>query len=323
MKTTVVGAYPKNSDERQDLRRALHKLDRDELDVAGIDRVYIETTAWAIGEIESAGVDVINDAQIRWDDLLAPLASAWGNVERGPLERFYDNNTYFRQPIISGAIESEGRALVAPYTEAKRVAKRELKAAVCGPLTFATLTAEDKQYKTLEERTRAVARAIARELEGLKKAGATLVDIEEPALSAHPELIDLARAAFDELAKAGVALALYPYFYPAERIIDKLAAFPVQQIGVDVRSRETSAKAIDRLGALKQTVVLGVVDARNTRIESARETSDLVEAALKRVPEDRLWLSPTTGLEYLPHDVALKKLTALVEAARATKGVPA
>ena len=323
MKTTVVGAYPKNSDERQDLRRALHKLDRDELDVAGIDRVYDETTAWAIGEIESAGIDVVNDAQIRWDDLLAPLAAAWGNVERGPLERFYDNNTYFRQPIISGAIESDGRALVGPYTQAKRVAKRELKAAICGPLTFATLTAEDKQYKNLEARTRAVAGAIARELEGLKKAGATLVDIEEPALSAHPELIDLARAAFDELAKAGIALALNPYFFPSDRIIEKLAAFPVQQIGVDVRSRESSAKAIDRLGAVKQTVVLGVVDARNTRIETGREIGDLVEAAVKRVGEERLWLSPTTGLEYLPHDVALKKLTALVEGARASKGVPA
>ena len=143
MKTTVVGAFPKNSDERQDLRRALHKLDRDELDVAGIDRVYNETTAWAIGEIEAAGIDVINDAQIRWDDLLAPLAAAWGNVERGPLERFYDNNTYFRQPIISGAIDSDGQALVGPYKSAKGVAKRELKAAMCGPLTFATLTAED------------------------------------------------------------------------------------------------------------------------------------------------------------------------------------
>ena len=29
-----------------------------------------------------------------------------------------------------------------------------------------------------------------------------------------------------------------------------------------------------------------------------------------------VWLAPTTGLEYLPHDVATKKLTALAEAAR-------
>src|SRR2546423_8403600 len=79
MKTTVIGAYPKNSDERQDLRRALHKVDRGELDPADLERVLDETMEWAVGEIEDAGIDVVNDGQIRWDDLLAPFAAAWRN----------------------------------------------------------------------------------------------------------------------------------------------------------------------------------------------------------------------------------------------------
>ena len=321
MKTTVIGAYPKNSDERQDLRRALHRADREELDEAALDSVLDETTVWAIGEIESAGVDVINDGQIRWDDLLAPFAKAWRNCERGPLERFYDNNTYFRQPVITGPIETDGKTLVRGYTTAKAVARRELKAAICGPLTFATLTAEDRHYKSLEARTLAAADALAAELRGLKAAGATLVDVEEPALAAHPEHVALARAAFDRLAKAGVGLALQPYFFPVDRIIDELAKFPVAQVGLDVRSRDT--KVIDRLGAFKQTVVLGIVDARNTRLESARELGDLIEKALGALSADRAWFAPTTGLEYLPHDVAVKKLRALTEAARVTRGVPA
>src|SRR4029078_2773552 len=82
MKTTIVGAYPKISDEHQDLRRALHKLDRGELDEAGIAGVLDDTTAWAIGEIEAAGVDVINDGQVRWDDLLAPVAPDWRDTQR-------------------------------------------------------------------------------------------------------------------------------------------------------------------------------------------------------------------------------------------------
>ncbi|MDO8506754.1 MAG: hypothetical protein Q7S41_03995 [Candidatus Limnocylindria bacterium] len=321
LKTTIVGAYPKISDEHQDLRRALHKQDRGELDEAGLAGVLDETTAWAIGEMGSAGIDVINDGQIRWDDLLAPFARAWRNTERGSLERFYDNNPYFRQPVISGPIESDGQTLVADYRKAKALAKGELKAAICGPLTFASLTAEDKHYKDLESRTLAVADALTAELRGLGAAGATLVDVEEPALAAHPEYVDLARAAFDRLAKAGVALALHPYFFPIDRILEKLAAFPVAQLGVDVRSRETSAKAIEGLGAVKQTVVLGVIDARNTRLETPSEVGELVEAALKRVPADRLWLATTTGLEYLPHDVAVRKLSGLTDAVRSFGGV--
>ncbi len=321
MKTTVVGAYPKISDEHQDLRRALHKLDRGELDEAGLATVLDETTAWAIGDIEAAGIDVINDGQVRWDDLLAPFARAWRNTERGPLERFYDNNTYFRQPVISGPIETDGQTLVPDFRKAKAIAKREVKAAIVGPLTFATLTAEDKHYKDLEARTLAVADALAAELRGLKAAGATLVDVEEPALAARPELVALARAAFDRLAKAGVPLALYAYFFPNTDLVQALAEFPVAQLGLDVRSRETSPRAIDRLEVVKQTVVLGVVDARNTRIETPRELGELVDAALRQVGIDRLWLSPTTGLEFLPHDVAVKKLGALTDAARVTGGV--
>ena len=324
MKTTVVGAYPKISDEHQDLRRALHRVDRGELDESGIADVFDGTTAWAIGELVGAGVEIINDGQIRWDDLLAPFARAWRNTERGPLERFYDNNTYFRQPIIKGPIETDGQTLVRDFKFADGTphGTAHLKGAVCGPLTFATLTAQDTHYKDLEARTLAAADAIAKELAGLKAAGAKIVDVEEPALAAHPELIDLELAALARLAKGGVTVALYPYFFPIDKIIEKLDVPPVGVLGVDVRSRESSHRAIDRLGAFKGTVSLGVVDARNTRVETPREIGELVDAALKVLKDDqRLYLSTTTGLEYLPHDVALKKLAALTDAARVTGGV--
>ena len=320
MKTTVTGAYPKISDEHQDLRRALHRHDRGELDADGLTAVLDESTRWAIGELDWAGVDVINDGQVRWDDLLAPFARAWSGCDRGPLERFYDNNTYFRQPVITGPITTEGKTLVRDFEFARGVARGQLKAAVCGPLTFATL-AEDRHYKSLEERTIAVADAIAAEIRGLGAAGATLVDVEEPALVSHPEHFALARAAIERLATAGVPLALQTYFFPADKLLDALAAFPVTQVGIDVRSRDTNA--LERLNTLRQTVVLGIVDARNTRVETDSELVGLIEAALRQLPADYLWLAPTTGLEYLPHDVAVKKLRALVAAARAAGGVKA
>jgi 5-methyltetrahydropteroyltriglutamate--homocysteine methyltransferase len=321
VKTTVIGAYPKISDEDQELRRALHRADRGELDDAGLAKVFDDTTRRAIAEIENAGVDVVNDGQVRWDDLLAPFARAWHGTERGPLERFYDNNTYFRQPVITGAIESDGQTLVNDFAFARKAARAELKAAICGPLTFATLTAEDRHYRSLEDRTLAVADALAAEIRGLGKAGATLIDVEEPALVARPDLIALARAAFDRLAKAGVPLAVHPYFFPADPLLDQLASFPVAQVGIDARSRDT--KALEGLRAFKQTVVLGIVDARNTRVETVRESAELVESALRNVPAERLWLSTTTGLEYLPHEIAIRKLGALVSAARAAGGVHA
>src|SRR5439155_26309872 len=74
LKTTVIGAYPKIGEglDGQELRSALHRHDRGEIGDADLDKVFDEVTRSAIGEIESAGIDVTNDAQIRWDDLLSP-----------------------------------------------------------------------------------------------------------------------------------------------------------------------------------------------------------------------------------------------------------
>ena len=321
MKTTVIGAFPKISDQPggQELRQALHKQDRGELSELELDAVYDAVTASAIKELEAAGIDVINDGQIRWDDLLAPFASAWTGVQRGPLERFYDNNTYFRQPTIDGPISSDGQTLVKGFTYAKSIATRDLKAAVAGPITFATLSI-DTHYRSFEDRVLAVADAIAADVKGLGAAGATLVDVEDPGLVFAPQHIELAREAYRRIAAAGVPLAVQPYFFPADRILEALASFPVDQVGIDIRSRETTA--LRRLDAFKgKTVVLGIVDARNTRLESAGELAKIADEALKLVPSESLWLAPTTGLEYLPHDVASKKLAALAEAARG--GVPA
>jgi 5-methyltetrahydropteroyltriglutamate--homocysteine methyltransferase len=321
MKTTVIGAYPKIGDglEAQEVRRALHRHDRGEIGDADLGKVFDEATRTAIGEIEAAGVDVTNDGQIRWDDLLSPFARAWSGVEPGPLERFYDNNTYFRQPAITGPIATDGRSLVRDYTFAKSVAKTKLKAAVPGPLTFAMLTARDDQYRSIEERTLAAADAVAKEISGLSAAGARMIDIEDPAVVAAPQYIELAREAYARLAGSGHALALVTYFFPPDPVLESLASFPVAVIGIDVRSRDTTA--FERLDAFRtQYVLLGVVDARNTRLETAQEVARYAERALKLVPPERLVLATTTSLEYLPRDVARAKLAALVEGARLAAG---
>jgi 5-methyltetrahydropteroyltriglutamate--homocysteine methyltransferase len=316
VRTTVIGAFPKVSDEPggQQLRQALHRHDRGEIDDATLAAVYDEVTRRVIGEIEAASIDVINDGQIRWDDICARFATAWGGVSRGPLERFYDNNTYFRQPVIAEAITTDGQTLVPDFTLARGVARRKLKAAVCGPITFATL-AKDRHYRSFEDRVLAIADAIAAEVKRLGAAGAALVDVEDPGLVAAPQHIEIAREAYVRIAAVGVPIAVQTYFFPADPILESLASFPVAQIGIDVRSRETTAlRRLDAFGG--KTVVLGVIDARNTRLETANELGTLVDAATRLVPEDRLWLAPTTGLEYLPHDVARRKMSALAAAAR-------
>jgi 5-methyltetrahydropteroyltriglutamate--homocysteine methyltransferase len=63
--------------------------------------------------------------------------------------------------------------------------------------------------------------------------------------------------------------------------------------------------------------MFGILDARNTRLESVDELVDAIRRVTAAVPPDRLMISPSAGLEFLPRSVAGRKLHRLVEATRA------
>ncbi len=314
--TTVIGAYPKIGDDlpAQSLRRALHQFDRGEIDRAALDAEFDRTTARVAREMDAAGVDVLNHGCVRWDDLFSPFVRVWSNVSAEALERYFDNNTYFRVPLVNGTLEPTGPATVHEYEVARKSTGRRVKGAVCGPLTFARL-ADDRYYRGLPRLARAAALAVRAEIAVLQKAGCDLVDIEEPALARWPEDWSLAVEVYEEIAQGhALELALHLPMFPADALAERLAGLSVAQLGVDLCSRPT--RILERLElADHQTVVLGAVDARNTKLEAPADVARHVDAAVRRFGEERVWIAPTTSLEYLPHDVARAKLRVLVEGA--------
>ena len=76
LETTIAGAYPKIGDttEEQKLRRALHQFDKDELSEEDLERVKNEVTEEVIRQQLDAGIDIVTDGLIRWDDPLTYLA---------------------------------------------------------------------------------------------------------------------------------------------------------------------------------------------------------------------------------------------------------
>ena len=315
--TTVIGAYPKIGDELplQSLRRALHEFDRGELDQTALDAEFDRATVRAVREMEELGVDVPNHGCVRFDDLFAPFMRVWRNTSREALERWFDNNTYFRIPTVAGPLEATGPATVREFEVARGATQRRVKAAVCGPLTFARL-ADDRHYRDRESLALAAAEALRSEVVALAAAGCDLVDVEDPALARWPEDFALAPRVYGALAKgSGARIAVHLTMFPADAVAARLGELPVAQIGIDVRSRPT--RALERVQLSDQTLVLGVVDARNTKLETDAEIARVVDAASRRVDASRIWLAPTTSLEYLPHDVARAKLRALAAGARA------
>ena len=70
--------------------------------------VYDEARAEVIDRQQSAGLDRIVEGQLRWDDMIAhPLAVA-ESVETRGIVRYYDNNNFYREPVVTGDLSATG-----------------------------------------------------------------------------------------------------------------------------------------------------------------------------------------------------------------------
>ena len=318
IQTTVVGSYPKPPDEGQTfkVRKTLHGLEKGTASVDDLHAAQDELARQVISEHEGAGVDVLTDGHVRWDDILTPFARNIAGFEIGGLLRWFDNNVYYRRPVCIGDLEWRGPSSVDAFKFAASVTSKQVKTVIPGPITFARLSV-DEHYGDHEEFVRAIARVLAQEAFELQAAGARIIQIDEPALLNAPEDLGLAKEALGivtaEVADAELVLATY--FGDAKRLGSELFDLPVHRIGLDFVAGPENHELISSLPADKK-LQAGVVDARNTRLEDPDDLQRTMEELADRVGAERLSVSPSSGLEFLPREKARAKLERLCEAAR-------
>src|SRR3989337_3675282 len=106
MQTTAVGSYPKIPTRPRParLRRAIARFDRGEIAAEELARVEDEVAIEVIGEQAEAGLDIVTDGQVRWDDDQTHIARRLDGFQIGGLQRYLDTNTYYRQPEVAGPV---------------------------------------------------------------------------------------------------------------------------------------------------------------------------------------------------------------------------
>ncbi len=90
-------------------------------------------------------------------------------------------------------------------------------------------------------------------------------------------------------------------------------------LGLDFTYNPRFAERVVALGSQKP-LGLGLVDARNTRLEDPDGVAHQVDRILLRVKGEVCYLNPSAGLEYLPRDRARAKLKLLADIRGRTKG---
>jgi 5-methyltetrahydropteroyltriglutamate--homocysteine methyltransferase len=324
MQTTVVGNYPKipNRPRPARLRNAINKRDRGEVSDEELAQVYTDVTVEVIQEQIDAGIEIITDGQVRWDDDQTYVARSFGGVEIGGLQRYMDTNTYYREPEVTGEVRWQKPVLAADWEFAQKNSTRPVKAILPGPFSLAALSV-DKHYGDAGKLSLAYADALRNEAEALVQSGCKHIQVNDPMIVKRKGDVGAFLSAITRLLDGlNAETGLYTWFGDCDGILPQLLGTPADVIGLDFVAGPGNWIAL-AAASFDKKLGFGAIDGRNTRMESATEISASLQRVTEFVPGDRVYLNPSCGLEYLPRETAFDKLKTMVEGARRAEGVPA
>ena len=322
MIATAVGSYPKipNLPRPARLRNTINRFDRGQITEEELRQVEDEVTIEALQEQAAAGLDLVTDGQIRWADEQTYLAGKLAGISISGLIRWFDTNMYYRQPVIDGAVAWREPITVRDYTFAVEHSAKPVKAVLTGPYTLARLSV-DQHYGSVEGLALAFAEALHQEATALQQAGASFIQFNEPAITQHKEdyaeFTSICRRLVDGLA---VETALYLYFGDVDGIYPQILDLPFDLIGLDFCMGARNEALLHRTPFTKK-LGLGIVDARNTKLESPEQLVERIRALSNGLSSDHVHVSPNMGLEFLPREVAQEKLRRMVQAVRQAEAV--
>jgi len=346
----MVGSYPRPEWYKYQL---LGKDVRVAFKHVGHAEAYDDATHTAITDQEEAGLDIVTDGQMSYDDYVGVIGSfCWYMYERIPgfeqakephpsevgaavrtkeVELLAD----WGGVINSGPVKRGPIRLADLFRIAKRYTDKPLKVSVgAGPVNLAWHV-HFKHYKNPRELSLALAPIFNAEMKELVAAGAKYLQIEDlgawlPLFTNNPEdykwIADVITKCVEGVdAKIawhfcfgnawGNALSgIYPKGY--ETVLPHFYDVPIDQFVLDFANREMAD--IDCLKSLPKDkeVQVGVLDIRTMMVETPEQVAQRIRKVLKVVPAERVVLSTDCGMKPLSRTVAKMKLKALVDGAK-------
>ncbi len=328
--TTVVGSYPQ-PDWLVNRAMLSKTVPRVRMDIWRVPEPWLEqaqddATVVAIRDMERAGIDIITDGEIRRESYSNRFATALEGIDTekpGHVRARYGHETPV--PRVVGKIRRKGPVEVRDMQFLRANTDRIAKITLPGPFTMSQ-QAVNEFYKDTEEMVMDYAVAVNAEARDLEKAGADIIQLDEPWLRNDPEAAK--RVAVPAMNRALEGLKVptivhlcfgYAALVPGETkpvgysFLPQLADSNADQISI-----EAAQPKLD-LGVLKdlapKTVLLGVIDLNDPQAETPHVVAERIRAGLKHLGPDKLIPAPDCGMKYLPRPLAFAKLQALAAGA--------
>jgi 5-methyltetrahydropteroyltriglutamate--homocysteine methyltransferase len=285
--------------------------------------VYDEAREEVVGRQQSAGLDRVVEGQLRWDDMLAHPLAVHDAVETRGIVRYYDNNNFYREPVVTGDLTFDGDVAGELEAASEFADDDSLQAVVPGPYSLADL-ATDEYYGDDADFLDAVADLLAGEVEAFPEVETLF--LLEPSLVENPpgeeaDEDERASEAVDTVANAAGAntdVVVHTYWGAVdEKVHAHLLDADFDALGYDfVSNSEDNLYNINEYGT-KDSIAAGVVDGQNTLVEDAEAISERADWLVENTPAadfETVYLTPNTESFYLPYSTFEEKLAALGEA---------
>ena len=310
--TIRIAAYQHGIYSRsEDVVAATRGLERGRTSLEEVDRAFRSDLADFLAVQSEANLDYVSDGLIRWQDLFRPLVEASGGLDARTLVRWFDNNSFFRAPEVTGDLTLTG--LPAVFEAAQDLSAPRV-ATLPSPYLFSRAAqAPGDRNALMMDLTREILRPV---VASLASRGYEVIHLQEPWIpyfGLEPaDWDDFEKALMeirDGMASARAALVLHAYFGDVGPYADRLRRLPVEAVGVDFVQTD-----LEELGSGWDTGLLaGVLDGRSSPVESTEGTVEFVRRVAEAVSPPVLYLSSNCELEYLPRDIARQKVSRLGE----------
>ena len=328
--TTVVGSYPQ-PDWLVNRAMLSKSVPRVRMDIWRVPEPWLEqaqddATLVAIRDMERAGIDIITDGEIRRESYSNRFATALEGIDTSnPGEVKARSGQATPVPRVVGKIRRTRAVEVRDMEFLRANTERTAKITLPGPFTMSQ-QAVNEFYRDEEELVMDYAVAVNAEARDLEKAGADIIQLDEPWLRNDPDAAK--RVAVKAINRALEGLKVptivhlcfgYAALVPGETKPVGYSFLPQLADSVaDAISIEAAQPKLD-LGVLAdlapKQVLLGVIDLNSPVAESAEVVADRIRAGLAYLPADKLVPAPDCGMKYLPRALAFAKLKALSEGA--------
>jgi 5-methyltetrahydropteroyltriglutamate--homocysteine methyltransferase len=328
--TTVVGSYPQPDwlVNREMLSKSVPRVRMDiwRVPEPWLEQAQDDATIVAIRDMERAGIDIITDGEIRRESYSNRFATALEGIDTSkPGEVKARSGHATPVPRVVGKIRRTRPVEVRDMQFLRANTDHTAKITLPGPFTMSQ-QAVNQFYRDEEEMVMDYAAAVNAEARDLEKAGADIIQLDEPWLRNDPDAakrvaVKAINRALDGLKVPTIVHLCFGYaaLVPGETKPVGYSFLPQLADSIaDAISIEAAQPKLD-LGVLAdlagKQVLLGVIDLHDPVAETPEVVAGRIRAGLAYLAPDKLVPAPDCGMKYLPRGLAFAKLKALSEGA--------